>query len=188
MIHIVVEEDFHAKSYSMDSLKEWYHHFCNDVEREKTRNGWPTIASAIYNCKKLLRDLDDEIAFDEENEGKSEDEICAMLTAEIRKIKRDSGAADDGEDEETPAERADSVSATWEDDAVRAARSTRDSVWAGLAGSELIEYKSVRVAFAELALPDSKHVRFRGQLKKSRRESFDWDGKQYHFEIRAKEA
>lgn len=186
MIHIVVEADFHAKPYSMDSLKEWYHHFCNDIEREKTRNGWPTIESAIYNCKKLLRDLDDEIEFEESIEGMSEEEVCALLTKQIRQVKMEAGNIEDGEDQPAQAERAESVSATWENETVRVARSTRDSVFAGLVGSELIEYKSVRVAFAEIGLPDSKHVRFRGQLKKSRSEVFEWEGKRFQFEIRAK--
>lgn len=185
MIKIVIAEDFHAKPYSMDSLKEWYHFYCNDLEREKTRNGWPTIKSAIYNCQKLLRELDDEIAFEEETEGMTEDEICAMLTKQIRAVKKESGCMDDGEDyDPIPKERAESVSATWEDDAVRQARSTRDSVFAGLVGGELVEFKSVRVAFAALGLPDAKHVRFRGQLKKSRSETIEFEGKTFQFEIR----
>jgi hypothetical protein len=51
---------------------------------------------------------------------------------------------------------------TWQDDAVRTARSERSAVLV-----DKTEYKSVRAAFEALGLPMSQHIKFRGELKES---------------------
>jgi hypothetical protein len=62
----------------------------------------------------------------------------------------------------------DAVRASWSDKKVAAARSTKNHVM--VAG---VEYKSVRAAFAALKLPDSKHIKFRGELKAAGHATFE---------------
>lgn len=54
------------------------------------------------------------------------------------------------------------VAASWTNPEVKAARSTRHAV-----AVDGVEYRSVREAFAALGLPMSKHIKFRGELKKA---------------------
>ncbi|SAK95236.1 hypothetical protein AWB78_05317 [Caballeronia calidae] len=75
------------------------------------------------------------------------------------------------------------VSASWNDAAVRIARTTKNGVRVTFDGSTK-EYRSVKEAFTALRLPIQKHIKFRGVLKKSLREAFAApDGKVYMFEI-----
>jgi hypothetical protein len=64
-------------------------------------------------------------------------------------------------------ERAAKISASWADPAVKAARVTRNSV-----NVNGVEYRSVREAFKDLGLPDSKHFKFRMDLKATGKQSF----------------
>lgn len=61
-----------------------------------------------------------------------------------------------------PADRAAAIAASWTDPEVAAKRAQRSHV--KVAGTE---YKSVREAFKALGLPDSKHIKFRMELKAS---------------------
>lgn len=58
--------------------------------------------------------------------------------------------------------RSEGVKKSWADEAVKAARSSRHAVEVGG-----VRYRSVREAFKALGLPDSKHIKFRGELKKA---------------------
>ena len=69
-----------------------------------------------------------------------------------------------------PADRAAAIAASWADPEVAAKRAQRSHV--KVAG---VEYKSVREAFKALGLPDSKHIKFRMELKatESGRKTFE---------------
>lgn len=54
------------------------------------------------------------------------------------------------------------VKKSWLDENVREARSARHAVEV-----EGVTYRSVREAFKALGLPDAKHIKFRGDLKKA---------------------
>jgi hypothetical protein len=58
--------------------------------------------------------------------------------------------------------RAAGVTASWLKPEVKAARSARHAV--EVAG---VQYRSFREAFKALGLSDSKHIKFRGELKKA---------------------
>lgn len=62
----------------------------------------------------------------------------------------------------------DATKKSWSDKKVAEARSTKNKVM--VAG---VEYKSVRAAFQALKLPDSKHIKFRGELKAAGRAEFE---------------
>jgi len=64
--------------------------------------------------------------------------------------------------EQTRAKMSEAQRALWQVEDVRAARCERSAV---MVDGE--EYRSVRAAFAELGLPMSKHIKFRGELKEA---------------------
>lgn len=68
---------------------------------------------------------------------------------------------DDKADHVKNEKRAAGVTASWLKPDVKAARSARHAV--EVAG---VQYRSVREAFKALGLPDSKHIKFRGDLKR----------------------
>lgn len=74
------------------------------------------------------------------------------------------------------------VASSWANVKVREARLTRHGVKVTFNGVTT-EYRSVREAFRENRLPDAKHIKFRGQLKASGRESFEFKGKLYLFAL-----
>lgn len=74
------------------------------------------------------------------------------------------------------------VSASWSDPEVVAARLTRHGVLVEVDGASK-EFRSVREAFRQHRLPDSKHIRFRLALKASKHETFEHNGKSYVFTL-----
>lgn len=113
---------------------------------------------------------------EEPNEELSDEEFEAKMKAEI------AGGATKKEARSNSA----GIAASWTDKKVFEARMKRDGVsveWNGLGGHHLEEFKSVRAAFAALALPDSKHIRFRMKLKESKIAVFPWAGVDYTFKI-----
>lgn len=78
------------------------------------------------------------------------------------------------------------IAASWQDEAVKKARTTRNRVEV-IHNNIREEHKSVRAAFIAYALPDEKHIRFRMQLKKSGREVFEYNGEKFEFIIVARE-
>ena len=81
-----------------------------------------------------------------------------------------------------PADRSAAVKSSWSDAKVAAARSTHNKV---KVGGEV--YGSVRKAFAALGLPDVKHIKFRGELKRAGKLTFEHDGKKFNFTVVANE-
>ncbi|WP_124607984.1 hypothetical protein [Burkholderia seminalis] len=78
---------------------------------------------------------------------------------------------------------AEGVADSWTDDAVREARTTREEVSVTLPNGNVRRFKSVGIAFKELRLPMSKHIRFRLKLKQERAAAFEYGGKPYAFTI-----
>jgi hypothetical protein len=78
----------------------------------------------------------------------------------------------------------DAIAETWKRPAVRAKRLTKDTVQVTVAG--ITEgFSSVWQAFDAYNLPPEKHIRFRGKLKSSRKETFSHAGVDYIFEYDA---
>lgn len=71
------------------------------------------------------------------------------------------------------------IAKSWNNKEVAQKRLTRNGVMVEGVG----EFKSVRVAFAALGLPDSKHIRFRMKLKEAGRLNFEFGNKSYTFQI-----
>jgi hypothetical protein len=76
------------------------------------------------------------------------------------------GPAIPGTTEADPVRSA-AIADSWKDDDVRKARSTHNAVEV-----DGVRYRSVREAFKQLGLPDSKHIKFRGQLKQYGEQAF----------------
>lgn len=82
----------------------------------------------------------------------------------------------------TPSRRrsnSEGIAKSWDNKEVAQKRLTRNGVMVEGVG----EFKSVRVAFAALGLPDSKHIRFRMKLKEAGRLNFEFGNKSYTFQI-----
>ncbi|UYE90836.1 hypothetical protein F13_0023 [Escherichia phage F13] len=82
----------------------------------------------------------------------------------------------------TPSHRrsnSEGIAKSWDNKEVAQKRLTRNGVMVEGVG----EFKSVRVAFAVLGLPDSKHIRFRMKLKEAGRLNFEFGNKSYTFQI-----
>lgn len=82
----------------------------------------------------------------------------------------------------TPSHRrsnSEGIAKSWDNKEVAQKRLTRNGVMVEGIG----EFKSVRVAFAALGLPDSKHIRFRMKLKEAGRLNFEFGNKSYTFQI-----
>lgn len=75
------------------------------------------------------------------------------------------------EEAEAPKSLSASIAKSWADPVVAEKRLTRNGVIAYV-GDEAIEFKSLRVAFAALRLPDSKHIAFRQILKAEKEATF----------------
>lgn len=71
------------------------------------------------------------------------------------------------------------IAKSWDNKEVAQKRLTRNGVMVEGVG----EFKSVRVAFAALGLPDSKHIRFRMKLKEAGRLNFEFGNKSFTFQI-----
>jgi hypothetical protein len=76
------------------------------------------------------------------------------------------------------AQRAASIAASWADEAVRAARSSRIHI--SVNGQE---FKSVGAAFRTLRLPLAKHIAFRASLRAAGSATFEHDGKKFNFVV-----
>lgn len=82
----------------------------------------------------------------------------------------------------TPSHRrsnSEGIAKSWDNKEVAQKRLTRNGVMVEGVG----KFKSVRVAFAALGLPDSKHIRFRMKLKEAGRLNFEFGNKSYTFQI-----
>lgn len=76
------------------------------------------------------------------------------------------------------AQRAASIAASWTDEAVRAARSSRIHIKVN--GQE---FKSVGAAFRALRLPLAKHIAFRASLRAAGSATFEHDGEKFKFVV-----
>lgn len=74
------------------------------------------------------------------------------------------------------------IAKSWERADVAEKRRTRHGVLVQVNGKSN-EFKSVRSAFAELGLPDEKHIRFRMKLKENHTAVFEYEGLSYTFTL-----
>lgn len=79
------------------------------------------------------------------------------------------------------------IAASWNEPGVKEKRMTRNGVLVTVNG-KTGDFKSVRAAFAELGLPDSKHIRFRMLVKKEGVAIFEHNGIKYKFTLAAEAA
>ena len=94
--------------------------------------------------------------------------------------------SDDNEPSKRPANiqsNSASIAASWNDSGVKAARLTRNGVTVTVNG-KTTDHKSVRAAFSDYSLPDSKHIRFRLKLKEAKTAIFEHNGIQYLFNLK----
>lgn len=103
-----------------------------------------------------------------DTDAMSDEEFKAHMLGGVQEKERKSNAA--------------GIAASWANADVYNARLTRNAVVVTVNNSHA-EFKSVRAAFAQLNLPDSKHIRFRMKLKEAKKATFEWAGQEYHFEI-----
>lgn len=87
-------------------------------------------------------------------------EAAAALRAEKAATKGEKSPKPKKESTGEPVDRSAAIAQSWEDPNVRAARAERTHVKVNG-----VEYPSVRKAFEALGLPDSKHIKFRMELK-----------------------
>ena len=74
------------------------------------------------------------------------------------------------------------VARTWENADVAAKRNTRDGVKVTTEGF-VTTHKSTFAAFVAHELPEKHHVKFRAELKRDRKKTFQWEGVNYLFEL-----
>lgn len=114
----------------------------------------------------------------------TQEELDAMSDEEYEAfVKSSLNSSPVGADEiATPSHRrsnSEGIAKSWDNKEVAQKRLTRNGVMVEGVG----EFKSVRVAFAALGLPDSKHIRFRMKLKEAGRLNFEFGNKSYTFQI-----
>lgn len=184
MITITFAEDFDKPEHTARDLAEWYNANRGEADKAMPVYGYRTKAQTINACKQLMKGIDAQIEFEEETEGMTDEEVTAYFMGGL--VKEDDEPKEKVKVERQPNERrasnADGISASWKDEKIKTARTTRNKVkvtWKD--GSEV--YRSAGSAFAALGLPDSKCIRFRLKLKASGVEVFEHAGEKYTFEI-----
>lgn len=189
MIKITFVEDFDRPEHTAKQLAEWYNANRSEIDSAMPFNGFRTKALTINACKRLMKSIDAQIEVEEETADMSDEEFKAWVL---------SGASSDDDEpkgsakpERNPNERrasnSDGISASWRDESIKKARTTRNKVqveWKG--GKEV--YRSAGAAFAALGLPDAKCIRFRLKLKASGSETFEHNGEKFHFTLVSVEA
>jgi hypothetical protein len=112
---------------------------------------------------------------------------AAQAQADEAQAEQDAQAekADAEKEEKRKRTLSEAIAETWKRPEVARARKTRDNVQVTVEGNTE-GFSSVWKAFEYYGLPAEKHIKFRGALKKSRKESFSHDGVKYDFEYDAK--
>lgn len=208
MIKPILPEDFAAPEVTMKQLVEWYNANAGETQQVSLR-GWRTKPLGVAACQALMKRIDEQIAFEEETDHLSDEEFQAQMMAELeasaeeerqkalaeeakKAIKAGTKPGDDKARQVTnqPAVRLASnslgIAASWQDEAVKKARTTRNRVEV-IHNNIREEHKSVRAAFVAYGLPDEKHIRFRMKLKQSLAEVFEWNGEKFEFLLVARE-
>lgn len=116
-------------------------------------------------------------------DGKSDDEITEEeALAEIRAARAASQAKKTSVSKASGMTLSVAIAKSWERPDVAEKRRTRHGVQVTVNGKSN-EFKSVRTAFAELGLPDEKHIRFRMKLKEHHTAVFEYEGISYTFNL-----
>lgn len=198
---ILSKEDFNG--LSMKQLVEWFNENCAENEIVKS---FRTLAVGVNRCSLLMERIDDQIAFEEETDHLTDAEFESLmreqlgvndpeLATNIRKsIDEATMPGDDAvraagitqpqpkKERQKARSNSDGVATSWLQPETAKKRVTRNHVTVTYAG-KTEEFASVRKAFSHLGLPDSKHIRFRGKLKKSGEEIFDNNGEKFIFKL-----
>lgn len=198
---IVTAADF--QGLSMRQLVEWFNENCAEHERVKS---FRTLAMGVTRCTVLMQRIDDQIAFEEETDHLSDEEFQELMIRQLHESNESSATSSvkkaiaeatmPGDDEIRASglikpgtkirakaySNSEGVSASWKYVDTKRKRVTRNHVNVTYSG-KTEEFGSVRKAFTALGLPDSKHIRFRGKLKASGKEVFEFNGEDFIFEI-----
>lgn len=199
---IINPEDF--EKLSMRELVEWFNGNIGEGGAVKT---FRTLAVGVLRCKNLMRQLDEEIELEEATEGMTDEEFRAYVFRNMtgeedselarnvahaiteatmpgdERVRRSSILHDERLPRVKFSGNSESVAASWADEATAKARSTRHHVKVayGKMKEKTETFGSVRKAFHALGLPESKHIRFRGKLKKSGHEVFEHNSETFVF-------
>lgn len=184
MITITFAEDFDRPEHTARQLAEWYNANCSEMDKSMPITGLRTKALTINACKRLMKAIDSQIEMEEETADMTDEEFKAWVMGGIvaEEDEPKSKVKPERDPNERRASNSDGISASWRDESIKKARTTRNKVqveWKG--GKEV--FRSAGAAFAALGLPDSKCIRFRLKLKASGMEVFEHDGEKYTFEI-----
>lgn len=183
MITITFAEDFDRPEHTAKQLAEWYNANCSEMDKSMPHNGLRTKALTINACKRLMKAIDDQMEMEEETKDMSDEEFKALMMGGIVAEDDEPKAKKSERDENVRrASNSDGISASWRDESIKKARTTRNKVqveWKG--GKEV--FRSAGAAFAALGLPNSKCIRFRLKLKASGAETFEHNGDKYNFTL-----
>lgn len=194
MTKIISASDFSREDVTLKDLVSWYNDNAGDNDKV-TR--FSDRKSAEKRCAKLMSQIDDMIEQQEETAELSDEEWEAQAKAELLKSAVEESIVDetrvgDGEvrkvspaPERRLASNSLGIEASWKIEEVKNRRLTRNRVLvnATVSGELLGDFRSVREAFAQLGLPEAKHIKFRMELKSALTNTFEWEGKSYDFKI-----
>lgn len=187
-----------VKAFAEMSGAELLAWFNENVRPESARvKRFADKATAVKRCVKLFGEIEASKAETETEE--SDDEFELRMKAEIEantkrvdleipdaKVKKAKAPRLEARIESGESIRLSSnsvgIAKSWDVAEVKEARLTRNGVTVSYSGINAV-FKSLRVAFAELGLPDAKHIKFRGELKKEGVKVFSFDGIDYKFTV-----
>ena len=115
-----------------------------------------------------------------ENTNKTEGEKEMAKKDEKPEVEAKAPKAEKTEQEkiEQKERQVEGIKKSWENPETAKARKARHGVKVGG-----VVYGSLKKAFDALELPDNKHIAFRGKLKKSGKETFEYEAKKYNFTL-----
>lgn len=183
MITITFAEDFDRPEHTAKQLAEWYNANCSELDKTMPHNGLRTKVLTINACKRLMKAIDDQIEMEEETEGMTDEEFKAwVLGGAVAEEDEPKAKKSDRDENVRRASNSDGISASWRDESIKKARTTRNKVQVEYKGEKTI-HRSAGAAFLSLGLPDSKCIRFRLKLKASGCETFEHNGEKYVFTL-----
>jgi len=139
------------------------------------------VAPVVVHKTRASREVVE--SFVSPNADVPENEITEeMALAELAAMKAASAGKKESKGSKTGLTLGQAIAASWLDDGVAAKRMTRNGVMVTVNGKSA-EFKSVRTAFAELGLPDAKHIRFRMLVKAEGQAIFEFNGQSYLFAL-----
>ena len=142
-------------------------------ETQVTEESKKSFRYEVYGCPNCGA-TEDQTYAGQEGTAAEERNFCHRCSTEYWR--------DTGEIYKAPANseaRSKAIAATWENDQIAAARSTRDNVVVDGKGT----FRSVAAAFKALGLPMSKHIKFRIDVKANGSGTFKYGEGEYEFRV-----